>query len=92
MLYEELHMHKNCDDDFYLNNKRLWRLWNWIKRVENLSNDAFVMIENGKQPQWPALSLTTSGILQLLRDRIDDDKEKSSESLQCKWFDSPMRR
>ena len=86
------------------NREALWRLWNWIERVEMLCmerddepNKAPSLSNSNSFPLngvWTANGLIDAGVLSLLKmDKDEDihDMKSYSETLGCDTFDSPMR-
>jgi len=91
MLSKEYSQDKSNGKGGASNNQELWRLWNWIERVEFLCEDAFELEESGEQSLWPVKSLVDAGATHLLHMDDEVDEGMKSESLQCITYDSPMR-
>lgn len=91
MLSKEYSQDKSNGKADVSNNQQLWRLWNWIERVEFLCEDAYELEESGEQSLWPVKSIVDAGVTHLLQMDNEVDEGKKSESLQCITYDSSIR-
>jgi hypothetical protein len=69
--------------------QRLWRLWSWIERVEDLCSDG-----DKDERRFPSRGLQDAGMLNLLRMNMVDSGEMAIASplFNRDIFDSVMRR